>query len=490
MLSRSRVRGPHRASKRQVTGRVSAGLAGLAATALLAACGSSGPSGGGGAAPASPKSSSASPSASVLAGGASCSSSATKSTFGAWVPGMSRAVTAFNKSHPSICVTLENPGAGLNEYTPLSNALKAGSGAPDVAEVEFDELPSFEIQKQVVDLTKYGASKYQADFVPWAWQEVSQGSAVYAMPSDAGPAGFYYNSKLFTQYKLKPPATWGDFATEAASVHKANPKAYLANFSATDLQWLLTAMAQDNAFPYTYSGGSKVGINWTGANEMKFARYWQNLISSHVISTVNDANNSPLPNQNLDNGVTLSSPLNSAWAPSYFQPDAKKTAGDWRAATLPQWTAGASVSADWGGSASPAFKPTGEPAQAAEFSEWLTASPQAWAILKTSPSELFPTYKALLSDPSFKSLKDRVSGWSEPSKGFTAAAGESQPVQWPPFMTEALNQALTTFQPVLSGKETLQKAGQTVQSQEVSYAKEQGFAVTTGGCPVSDTALS
>ena len=469
MLSRSRV-----------CARVSAGLTGLAVVALLAACGGSSSSGG--AAPASTKSggSSASPSASVLAGGKSCSASATKVTFWAWVPGMSRAVTAFNKSHPSICVTLENPGAGLDEYTPLSNALKAGSGAPDVAEIEFDELPSFEVQKQVVNLVPYGADKYQGDFVPWAWQEVSQGSAVYAMPSDAGPAGFYYNSKLLAQYHLTPPATWAQFATESATLHKDNPKAYMANFSATDLQWLLTAMAQAGAFPYTYSGGSSVGINWTGAAEMKFASYWQQLISAHEISTVNDANNSPLPIQNLDNGVFASSPLNSAWAPSYFQPDAKKTLGDWRAAALPQWTSGASVSADWGGSTYPVFKQSAHPAAAAQFSEWLTASPQAWAILKTSPSELFPTYKPLLSDPSFKSLTYPVSGTSQPNQVFTAAAGEIKPVQWPPFMTEALNQALTTFQPVLSGKESLSQAFSAFQSQEVSYAKAQGFTVTTG----------
>jgi multiple sugar transport system substrate-binding protein len=416
----------------------------------------------------------------VLAGGKSCSASATKITFWAWVPGMSRAVTAFNKSHPSICVTLENPGAGLDEYTPLSNALKAGSGAPDVAEIEFDELPSFEVQKQVVNLVPYGAGKYQGDFVPWAWQEVSQGSAVYAMPSDAGPAGFYYNSKLLAQYHLTPPTTWAQFATESATLHKDNPKVYMANFSATDLQWLLTAMAQAGAFPYTYSGGSSVGINWTGAAQTQFASYWQQLISAHDISTVNDANNSPLPNQNLDNGVVASSPLNSAWAPSYFQPDAKKTLGDWRAAALPQWTAGASVSADWGGSTYPVFKQSAHPAAAAEFSEWLTASPQAWAILKTSPSELFPTYKPLLSDSSFKSLTYPVSGPSQPNQVFTAAAGEIKPVQWPPFMTEALNQALTTFQPVLSGKETLAQAFKAFQSQEVSYAKAQGFTVTTG----------
>ncbi len=481
MLSRSIGRRRTRApifprTPRATLGRATVGLAGLAAVSVLAACGTSAPtSGSGGGAK-----SSASPSASVLAGGASCSSSATKLTFWAWVPGISRAVTEFNKTHPSICVTLENPGAGLNEYTPLNNALKAGSGAPDVAEVEFDELPSFIVQKDVVNLVPYGAGKYKSDFTNWAWKEVSQGSAVYAMPSDAGPAGFYYDAPLMSRYHLSPPTTWAQFASEAATLHKANPKVYLANFSATDLQWLLTAMAQAGAFPYKYSGGSNVTIDWTGSQQMKFAGYWQKLIGSHEVSTVNDANNSPLPSQDLDNGVVASAPLESAWAPSYFQPDAKKTMGDWKAAPLPQWTAGANVSADWGGSTYPVFKQSAHPAQAAEFSEWLTASQASWNIVKTPPSELFPTYLPLLNDPSFKSLTYPVSGKSQPNQVFTAAAKEIQPVQWPPFMTEALNQALTTFQPVLSGKQTLQQAFQNFQNQEVSYAKAQGFTVSTG----------
>jgi multiple sugar transport system substrate-binding protein len=36
-------------------------------------------------------------------------------------------------------------GAGDPEYVKISDALKAGSGVPDVAEVESDELPSFEV---------------------------------------------------------------------------------------------------------------------------------------------------------------------------------------------------------------------------------------------------------------------------------------------------------------------------------------------------------
>jgi multiple sugar transport system substrate-binding protein len=160
---------------------------------------------------------------------------------------MGRAVDEFNKTHPNVCVTQEDVGAGDPEDVAITNALKAGSGAPDVAEVEFDELPSFEITHNVVNLVPYGANNYKSDFVPWAWQEVSQGSAVYAMPGDAGPMAFYYNTVLLAKYHITPPATWAEFATAAATLHKDDPSAYMTNFSAVDLQWVMSLMAQDNA---------------------------------------------------------------------------------------------------------------------------------------------------------------------------------------------------------------------------------------------------
>ena len=54
--------------------------------------------------------------------------------------------------------------------------------------------------------------------------------------------------------------------------------------------------------------------------------------------------------------------------------DVKTSIGQWRAAPLPQWTAGADVGADWGGSTYPVFAQSKHPAQAAEFSEWLNAT--------------------------------------------------------------------------------------------------------------------
>src|SRR6266700_3258176 len=392
------------------TRRITTAVAGAAAISLLAACSSGGSSSnsGGGSASTPASTASASPSVTGVAGG-SCSAGATKILFWAWVSGMGRAVTEFNKTHPNICVTQED----------------VGSGAPDVAEVEFDELPSFEVTHNVVNLVPYGANNYKSKFTTWAWDEVSQGSSVYAMPGDAGPMAFYYNTKELAKYGITPPTTWAEFAADAAKLHKANPNAYMTNFSAIDLQWVMSLMAQDGAWPFAYSGGSNVTINWTGPKQMAFASYWQNLLAAHEVNATTDVSATSFAD--LDKGIDASW-LSSAWGPSYFAPDAKASLGNWRAAPLPQWTAGANVAANWGGSTYPVFSQSKHPKEAAEFSEWLNATDASWNITKTAPSSLFPTYLPLLNSPSYKTITVPLSGSSTPGVQFTAAASQIQGV--------------------------------------------------------------
>ncbi|HTV99474.1 MAG TPA: hypothetical protein VMF87_04185, partial [Streptosporangiaceae bacterium] len=141
--------------------------------------------------------------------------------------------------------------------------------------------------------------------------------------------------------------------------------------------------------------------------------------------------------------------------------------------------AGANVAANWGGSTYPVFSQSAHPAQAAEFSEWLTGTDASWNIVKTPPSSLFPTYVPLLNSSSFKDLTYPISGSSTPNVAFTAAAPEISSVQWPPFMTYALTLSATTFAGVMNGKETLQQAFTTFQGQLATYAKQQGFTVSS-----------
>ena len=419
---------------------------------------------------------SASPSATVLAGGSCKSSSATKITFWAWVPGFGRAVNEFNKTHSGICVTLEDVGAGSPEYVKISDALKAGSGAPDVAEVEFDELPSFEITHNVLNLAKYGAEPVQERLRAVGLAGGQPGFRGLRDAERLRPDGLLLQRQGTGQVPHRPAGHLGTVRGRRGKLHKADSSAYLTNFAGTDLQWIISLMSQDNAFPFTYSGGAKVGINWTGPAQLKFAAYWQKMLSAHELNAVTDMAATAFAD--MDKGIDASW-LSSAWGPSYFAPDAKSSVGQWKAAELPQWSAGADVAANWGGSTYPVFSQSAHPQQAAEFAEWLTANSASWNIVKTPPSSLFPTYVPLLNSSSFKDLTYPISGSATPNVAFTAAAPKIATVQWPPFMTYALTESATTFAGVMNGKETLAQAFKTFQGQLVSYAKAQGFTVTS-----------
>jgi multiple sugar transport system substrate-binding protein len=52
-------------------------------------------------------------------------------SFWSWVPGIDKAIAAFEKEYPKITVKRDNVGNGTTEYNKLLTALQAGSGAPD-----------------------------------------------------------------------------------------------------------------------------------------------------------------------------------------------------------------------------------------------------------------------------------------------------------------------------------------------------------------------
>jgi multiple sugar transport system substrate-binding protein len=404
-----------------------------------------------------------------------CKAGAAQIEFWDWVPGIYRMVDVFNETHPTICVKLDDVGAGDAEYVKLTDALKASAGVPDVAEVEFDELPSYEITKSVVNLANYGADKYKSLFAPFAWSEVSQGSAVYAMPGDAGPMDLFCNSAVLNKYGISLGGTWASFAAAAEKLHKANPSIYLASFDPEDMQYLVSVMAQDNAFPFSWNGGSKVTVDFTGPSEMAFAKYWQTLFSNGSIKAAADFQNAFWSDLNIG---TYACWVASAWGPSYLAPNlTSKSLGSWRTYPLPQWTAGADVAANWGGSTYPVFSASSHPAQAAAFSEWMNGTSQSWNIMYTAPSSLFPTYLPLLDKSSFQSTSIPATGKTPLFNQAAAAATHVKAAPWPPFMTYFL--ALTTTANLINGKGTMQQDFKSLQNTMVTYAKSQGFTVST-----------
>jgi multiple sugar transport system substrate-binding protein len=442
---------------------VATSVAALVAIALTA-CGSAAPTAGG---------ASVAPSAASSAG---CKTGSTPLTFWGWPAGYDLAVKEFNKTHPNICVKLENAGASTAEYTKLSDSLKAKSGAPDIATIEYFELPSFEITKSLVDLSKYGVSSAKSTEAPVAWSQVTQGSAQYAMPVDLGPLALFYNSNQFAADGLTVPTTWTQFAQTAAALKAKDPKASITNFDPESAQDVLALMQEYNAFPFSYSGGDKLGIHFTGSSEMAFASYWQALIDQKEVTTAADF--SPAQWANLDSGANAAR-LSPAWGPVGMQLSIKNTIGDWRTAPMPQTTAGQQLSGNWGGSTLAVIKGTPHPKEAAEFVKWFGGSADSWKILSGPVAGAFPAYLPLLNSPTFQKTTLPISGSSTSNVVFSSAAQNMINPEWPPIMTAALTQWTSTFAGVTKGTETLSQAFTSFQKSMVSYAKDQGFTVTT-----------
>lgn len=393
-------------------------------------------------------------------------------TFWSWVPHLQDEVNLFEKSHPDIKVKLVNAGQGLPQYTKLRTALKAGSGAPDVVQIEFQYIPTFVLAKGLIDLTPYDAAKYKDDFVPWTWDQVSLGGKIYAIPQDSGPMALLYRADIFAKYHLKVPTTWAQYQQDAVALHKANPKVFMTDFSVNDGGWVNSLMWQAGVRPFKVNG-TTLSIDFNSPAALKVANYWGGMMKAGLLTNTGDFNTAwytALANGSLASWVT------AGWGPVFLSGQAAKTTGKWRAAPLPQWTAGAHASANWGGSTDAVTTQSKRPKEAAEFAIWLNDNEQS-ANMLASEQFLFPVTKAVLKNPAFNKPQPFYGGQKVNQIFATASSHVDLGFQWSPFQDYVYTQLQNELADAVKGKISYTAAINTLQNTLVSYAKSQGFTV-------------
>jgi multiple sugar transport system substrate-binding protein len=398
-------------------------------------------------------------------------------TFWTWVPNITQEVAVFEKKYPAIKVNVVNAGQGLPQYTKLRTALTAGKGTPDLAQIEYEYIPTFTITKSLVDLRPYGAAASQAKFVDWVWGQVTgPDGEIYAYPQDTGPMGMLYREDIFARHGIAVPATWDEFAAAARKLHAADPGTYLTNISDNDAGAWHGLMWQAGSRPYSVKG-TTVGLAVNDAASLKMASYWSALVKDGVVSTDPDFTSGWFTGLNSGKYATW---LTAAWGPVFMTGSAKATAGKWRAAPLPQWDAGQGVSANWGGSTTAVIKGTQNPIAAAKFAEFLNTDPVTTKMFNTEQS-LFPSTKALLADPSLVGQKDAFFGGQQVNHLFAdISATVNTGWQWPPFLDQAVTDWTSTIGKALASKNAVAAATSQWESQLAAYAKNQGFNVTAG----------
>ncbi|MFP7834497.1 ABC transporter substrate-binding protein [Marisediminicola sp. LYQ134] len=395
--------------------------------------------------------------------------------FWTWVPDIEDEVAAFEEQYPAIDVQVENVGQGQDHYVKVRAAIAAGQGAPDVIQLEYPYIPSFQLTEDLLDLRPYVGDALDDAFVPWVWNQVTSDEQILAIPQDTGPMGNLYRDDILSDAGLDGSSeTWDDFATAAETV-KDSTDSYITNLPPNDAGVFIGKLWQAGVKPFQYDGGQEVGVDLDGEQAQEVAAYWQDLIERDLVSV--DPNFTDQWYQGLSNGK-YAGWITAAWGPVFLQGTAADTAGLWRAAPLPQWEEGASVSANLGGSSNAVLAGSENPIAAAKFAEFLNTDPDTIAQFNTQQS-LYPAANELLSSEDFLSVQADFYGGQEVNALFAEVSDTvDADFQWLPFQDYVAASFNETLGSAIADRGDL-SAGLTAWENDIKrYAEDQGFTVT------------
>ncbi|MGO3153480.1 MAG: ABC transporter substrate-binding protein [Galactobacter sp.] len=392
-------------------------------------------------------------------------------TVWAWEPTLKDVVPAFEKKYPNVKVKLVNAGTNNDEYTALQNAVKAGKGVPDVAQLEYYALPQFSLSKSVADLTSYGAADLDGTFTPGPWSSVKEGNKINALPMDSGPMALFYNKTVFDKHNIEVPTTWDEYVEAGEKLHKADPKAYITNDTgdagmATSLIW------QAGGQPYDVDG-TDVSVDLTGDKGTEtYAKTWQKLLDDDLVAPVSSWSDEWY--KGLGDGSIATLAI-GAWMPANLESGVAAAKGDWRVAPLPQWEEGDNASSENGGSSLAVTDASDKKELAYAFTKFATVD-QGVDIRVDQGA--FPATTATLEDDAFLGKESEYFGGQKINE-VLAESAKNVRTGWKylPFQVYANSVFNDTVGQAYSGKSTIEDGLKAWQDKSVSYGKDQGFNV-------------
>ncbi|GAA2087017.1 sugar ABC transporter substrate-binding protein [Streptomyces albiaxialis] len=314
-------------------------------------------------------------------------------TFWSALRGSQEVVDAFNKSQDRIRVDFEQvPSGQQGGYAKLSNAARAGN-APDIATIEYPQVPGFAIDGVTRDLTPLLSDRLREKLLPQALALTTFEGRTFSVPQDVEPMVFLYRRDLFAKYDVRVPRTWAEFEKAARTVKRKAHGARIATFP-TDGGHHLAGLAWQAGARWFDTEGGAWNVSMDDKPTRKVTAYWQRLIDKGLVFL------NPVDTQagtaQVGRGDVFGK-LTGAWDAGGMMAAQPGQKGKWGVAPLPQWDPEHPRVGTHGGSTFAVTKDSRHPKEAMEFIEWQVSSPAAWkARLSSGISSQYPAVPGLV----------------------------------------------------------------------------------------------
>lgn len=391
-------------------------------------------------------------------------------TVWAWDQTVEDVAAGFEELHPEVDVEVVNAGTGNDQYTALQNAIAAGSGVPDVAQIEYFALPQFALSDSITDLSAYGADDLEGTFTPGPWNSVQTGEGIYGLPMDSGPMALFYNQELFDKHGIEVPTTWDEYAEAARALHEADPNVYITNDTG-DAGFTTSLIWQAGGQPYTVDG-TTVGIDFTDEGSTTFTETWQGLVDDELLAPISSWSDEWY--QGLGNG-TIATLATGAWMPGNLESGVADGAGKWRVAPMPQWEEGGNASAENGGSSLAIPSASENAALAYAFLDYASVGD---GVQTRIDGGAFPATTADLESEEFLNAEFEYFGGQQANQVFAeSAANVVEGWTYLPFQVYSNSIFNDTVGQAYVSDTTLQEGLTNWADSSLEYGQQQGFTV-------------
>jgi cellobiose transport system substrate-binding protein len=365
----------------------------------------------------------------------------------------------YTKEHPNITFKFQNTSDQTAHHNNLTTALSAGSGAPDIFQLEIAFMERFiNNQDKFYNLYDLGAKDLEGNYLEWKWKQATSvdGSFQLGLPTDIGPTVVYYRTDLAEQAGLPTDPdgfsaaidSWDKFASVAKEFTSKTGKPFA---DLTDLVYNGVRDQSPDQIYFNKEDGSFIGDTnpqvrkaydftvkgiqegWIG-NWILWSPEWQ--------KAINDG----------DFGVMLG----PAWIAGTIR-NAKDTAGKWQIAQLPEGAG------NWGGSFLTLPKEGKHSKEAYEFISWVLNKENQLKSFKDSG--LFPSIPAVYSEPSFTEEKDEFFSGQVISEAYAKSAERIKPVYYGPLHDQTDTIIKNALKNVLEKKADPQKEWESAMKQ-------------------------
>ncbi|GAA2041374.1 sugar ABC transporter substrate-binding protein [Agromyces tropicus] len=393
-----------------------------------------------------------------------------KITYWSWTPSAEAQVAAFEEAYPNVDVELVNAGTNTEEYTKLQNAIKAGSGAPDVVQIEYYAIPQFALSDALVDLSQYGLDGLEDQYSASTWGAVNVDGELVGLPQDSGPMALFYNATVFDEYGIDVPATWDDYVQAARDLHAADPSKYITSDTG-DAGFTTSMIWQAGGRPFGIDG-TDITIDLADEGTQQWTGVWNQLVEEDLLATTPGWSDEWF--KGLADG-SIASLVIGAWMPGVLESSVPDAAGDWRVAPMPTYD-GTPVAAENGGGGQSVTKQSQNPALAAAFLRWLNSDPESIDVFLQSGG--FPSTTADLDDPEFVGYESEYFGGQKINEVLTQASKDvSSGWSYLPYQVYANSIYGDTVGQSYANGTDLNEGLAAWQEQLVQYGNDQGFSV-------------